>query len=62
MQIDFWNHYSIAPVFAVIHKEATEEQIKEKITDSAICIKSEDEEKLLDEVKTAVAKCKEEYE
>ena len=38
MQIEFWSHYAIAPVFAALCSEEAQGFIKEKLTDTAITI------------------------
>lgn len=61
MQTDFWKHYSIAPVFAVLYREASEEFIKQNLSDSAICVKSENEASYNEDLISVINQCKELY-
>lgn len=54
MQSDFWEYYSIAPVFGVLHKECSAARAKELLSGSAICIESNSEETYAADLKSMI--------
>jgi len=61
MQSDFWKHYGVAPVIAVLHNNATPEWIRNNISQTSILIKSENEENYSADLINAVQQCQESY-
>jgi hypothetical protein len=59
--MEFWSYYSIAPVFAVLHSSTGADWIKEKVSDSAICVESGSEASYTDDLTNAFNQCKELY-
>lgn len=53
MQADFWSTYSIAPVFSILHNNTSADWINEKLSDSAICVKSSKSENYVEDLKSA---------
>jgi hypothetical protein len=62
MQTEYWSYYSIAPVFSIIHKSASEDFLKKAYGESTICISCESDEVCVDDFKKAVDQCKAAYE
>jgi hypothetical protein len=60
MQTEFWSHYSIAPIFAVIDEKEKQEWFKENMTSAAIFIESKDAN--ANDFANAIKQCKEQYE